>query len=161
MLITAPVSAHTATERAEWHQEWAERVQASGWLTGEFLLERADFNTRHPVTRAPRSARVLKGGVEQWRGLVSKYFPTVEVDRALVVMSCESGGVYSAKNPVSSASGLFQILRLWWGGNIDPFDPEANIKMAASIWRQGNRRAGSGSNWGHWVCQPDGTRWTF
>ncbi len=160
LAVSPPVSAHTAFEVAQWHITWADRVQDAGWLTLPLMADRREFNLRHTTRRAARTGASLVG-VEQWRTLVAEHFPPGEVDNALVVMACESGGAAWAKNPSSSASGLFQILRLWWGGSIDPFDPAANVKLAAHIWQQGNRRAGAGPNWGHWICQPDGTRWTF
>lgn len=70
------------------------------------------------------------------------------------VMACESGGNPLAKNPRSSASGLFQHLaRLWpersvkagWPG-ADIFDPEANIAVAAWLYYYGGGP-------GHWVCK--------
>jgi hypothetical protein len=49
-------------------------------------------------------------------------------------MGYESKGNPNAKNPTSSASGLFQILRFWWEDfGLDPFVPEQNVWMAAQI----------------------------
>ena len=92
-------------------------------------------------------------GVERWRSLVEKYFRPKDVEWALGVMSCESGGNPNAKNAHSSASGLFQHLaRYWpersvkagWGG-ASIWDPEANIAVAAWLLD----KAGKGS----WVCK--------
>lgn len=90
--------------------------------------------------------------VEMWRPLVSEYFAADQVDTALRVMECESGGDPDAKNPNSSASGLFQHLTKYWNSrasaagfpNTSVFNPEANI--AASAWLQRNH------GWYHWSC---------
>ena len=105
-------------------------------------------------TPAPAPSPTYGAGVEQWRGLVEAYFPASGVTWAMRVMKCESGGDPNAKNPSSSASGLFQHLaRYWddrsakagWGGS-DIFDPEANIAVAAWLYS-------GGSGAGHWVCK--------
>lgn len=94
-------------------------------------------------------------GVEQWRPLVAAHFPASQVDTAMRVMACESGGNPSAKNPTSTAAGLFQFLRSTWdwvagvlgfpsydqGG---PYDPQLAVPAAA--WLQAN------GGWQHWVC---------
>lgn len=86
-------------------------------------------------------------GVEQWRGLVSGYFPPSEVERALCIMGHESQGVPTAVNPSSGAAGLFQFIPSTWdnmvpdsiaGGSYAsgaPFVPVANVASAA--WLQG------------------------
>lgn len=93
--------------------------------------------------------------VERWRGLVATYFPPGVVNEALSVMECESRGNPAAINPLSQASGLFQHLPKFWddrsrragvpGGNI--FDPNANVRVAAWLYRQSN-------TWAHWSCKP-------
>ena len=90
--------------------------------------------------------------VEIWRPLIEQYFEADQVDTALRVMACESGGDPDAKNPNSSASGLFQHLAKYWNSRATAarfpgasvFDPEANI--AASAWLQRNH------GWYHWSC---------
>ncbi len=52
--------------------------------------------------------------VTQWRSLVVEHFEPAEVDRAMQVLECESDGDPYAKNPRSSAAGLFQFLRGTW-----------------------------------------------
>jgi len=91
--------------------------------------------------------------VERWRPLVTQYFQASDVEWALRIIACESGGIVTAKNPGSSASGLFQHLARYWpqrsklagweGANI--FDPEANIAVGAWLLD----RNGKGS----WVCK--------
>jgi hypothetical protein len=91
--------------------------------------------------------------VERWRPVVDTYFPEDRVEWALRIMECESRGDPNAKNPNSSASGLFQHLaRLWppraeaagWAG-ADVFDPFANIAVAAWLLENGGTS--------HWECK--------
>lgn len=91
--------------------------------------------------------------VERWRPAVDMYFPADRVDWALRIIKCESHGDPLAKNPTSSASGLFQHLGSLWGKrtaaagweDADIFDPYANIAMAAWLLDNGGP--------GHWVCK--------
>lgn len=84
--------------------------------------------------------------VEEWRDLVEEHFGPVGdaigvpglADEAIEVMQCESKGEPFAKNPRSSASGLFQFLSATWssvsfknGETETVFHPEANISNAA------------------------------
>lgn len=96
--------------------------------------------------------------VEQWRGLVSQYFPSNRVDEALHIMWCESGGDPDAYNPYSGASGLFQFLPSTWATTAGPagfpgadvFDPAANTGSAAWL---ANRYAELGQYyWTAWSC---------
>lgn len=88
-------------------------------------VERASRSSSAPRAVAATTRRYT-GGVERWRSLVARYpWP---VDTALAVMACESGGDPNARNPDSSATGLFQIL----GG---PTDPEANVALAFRMWQ--------------------------
>lgn len=88
---------------------------------------------------------------EGWRPIVELYFQPRHVSRALRVMRCESGGDPWAKNPTSTASGLFQHLGSLWPPraeragweNADVFDPHANIAVAAWLVYEGG-------GWGHW-----------
>lgn len=89
--------------------------------------------------------------VEDWRPLVEQFFAPRHVPRAMRVITCESGGRADAKNPNSTASGLFQHLgSLWperaakagWAG-ADVFDPVANVAVAAwLVYEHGG--------WSHW-----------
>ena len=91
--------------------------------------------------------------VERWRPVVAMYFPDDRVDWALRIIECESHGDPEAKNPRSSASGLFQHLGSLWDertaaagwDDADIFDPFANIAMAAWLLETGGP--------GHWVCK--------
>ena len=78
--------------------------------------------------------------VERWRPIVSIYFPSDRVDWALRIIECESHGDPNAKNPRSTASGLFQHLASLWDERAaaagwpaaDVFDPFANIAVGQS-----------------------------
>lgn len=85
--------------------------------------------------------------VEQYRPLVAKYFPSNEVDNALVIMTHESGGNPNAVSPTND-HGLMQIHAPLWtnffGVTTDQLkDPETNIKLASTIWQRGGWRAWS------------------
>ncbi len=91
--------------------------------------------------------------VEQWRPLVEVYFEPDHVHWALHTIGCESGGNADAKNPTSTASGLFQHLgSLWpsrsaavgWMG-ADIFDPQANIAVGA--WLLEDAPGGGRQHW--------------
>jgi len=91
--------------------------------------------------------------VERWRPIVDMYFPEDRIDWALRIMECESHGDPDAKNPTSTASGLFQHLGSLWEERTvaagregaDIFDPFANIAVAAWLLDNGGP--------GHWVCK--------
>ena len=91
--------------------------------------------------------------VERWRPVADMYFPSDRVDWALRIIECESHGDPEAKNPNSSASGLFQHLGSLWGERTtaagwegaDIFEPFANIAMAAWLFETGGPS--------HWVCK--------
>lgn len=78
--------------------------------------------------------------VEQWRPLVARY--PWDVNTALAIIRCESGGDPNARNPTSSATGLLQIL----GG---PTDPAANIDLGWSMYNQ-PARGGGIRGWTPW-----------
>lgn len=127
-------------------------------------LEEADATYQLALERLEEEQRKRRwtGSVEQWRELVAKYFPPQRVDEALRVMSCESRGNPDAKNPSSSATGLFQFLDGTWAwasvsagwGGYSRLDPEANIAVAAWLVDYSIRTNHPGGAWGHWVCQP-------
>lgn len=100
--------------------------------------------------------------VERWRGLVASYFPPEMVDDALSVMSCESSGVATAKNPDSSATGLFQFIDatwLWIGplahvSGVPRTNPDANVRAAAWLVRHTIEINDQRGPWAHWSCRP-------
>ncbi len=168
LTLTGPAAyAHTDAELDTWRMSWAIRALVGGdWPVME--AEYVDMSRRHPryfglpvphahTARSQRAPRVYTGGVEQWRPLVAAYFRPGDVDRALRIMQCESGGdpniMHDFSNP-ASASGLMQHLGKYWarrsaaagfaGASI--FDPTANVATAAWLRDQPG-------GWGHWECR--------
>ena len=128
--------------------------------------------TSPPTTSAPATTATTSGGggggggpwnhppaVEQWRGLVQKYFPSNRVEEALAILDCESNGDPNAYNPYSGASGLFQFLPSTWESTASKagfagasvFDPEANIGSAA--WLANRYQALGQYYWQPWSCR--------
>ena len=91
--------------------------------------------------------------VADWRPLVERHFLPEDVERALAVIECESGGDPGAANPYSSARGLFQHLGSAWDDRAidaglpgaDIFDPVDNIAVAAWLVYEGG-------GWSHWAA---------
>jgi hypothetical protein len=71
---------------------------------------------------------------------------------ALAVARCESGYNPSAKNPNSTASGVFQFLTSTWAttsyAGYSPFNAWANIHAAYQVFSR------DGYSWREWECQP-------
>ena len=148
------------------------RLELADWrltpeLLDEYVLTRRLINlpplnvAQHatpPAPSVPRQPTPPPASVESWRPLVAVYFHPDHVDRALSVLACESQGNPAARNPRSSAAGLFQFIRSTWdwqagilglptydaGG---PLNPENNIRAAANL-------SNGGASWSHWVCKP-------
>lgn len=102
-----------------------------------------------PKVVKPVSAPVVIEGVEQWRSLVAKYFPSSQINNALRVMKAESGGTYDAEHQNRGGSvdrGLMQINSVHKdkvGGDLQVlFDPEVNIRVASEIYKD--------SGWNAW-----------
>ena len=143
-VMTPPMAEAVAEYKAAQHAEWLE------WFTDINGPWSPQIAHTHPTAETRPPTPTYGPGVAQWRTLVAAYFLPEHVDAALSVMSCESEGNPLAKNPTSTASGLFQFLKAWWSGEwalpaFDPFDPEANIAAAASV-------TGDGTDWGHWFA---------
>jgi len=98
--------------------------------------------------------------VTRWRPLVEEYFPQELVDQALAIIECESNGDPAARNPRSSATGLFQFLSRTWENasgpagfeGASPLDAEANV--AAAAWLVDFSLDAGHSAWKHWTCRP-------
>ncbi len=167
LVLVAVTLLHPVDALDEWMEEWTAAAVDS--FTVETLAEYADMATRHPSFfgrhvhgspgRQTPPARLNVGapaGVEQWRTLVAQWFRPNEVDRALRIMACESGGdpnvMHDYSNP-ASASGLFQHLGKYWAARsaaagfagVSIFDPTANVATAA--WLR------DAAGWGSWVCR--------
>lgn len=85
--------------------------------------------------------------------IIRNVFPDSAEEGAIRVAKCESGLNPAAKNPSSSALGLFQIIRSTWNAYADPgwsrTDPLHNTLVAYRIWRS------DGGSWRQWgVCKP-------
>lgn len=157
VLLPLPASGHSIEEIEAWETDWFSRVEEQDFvLSIELAEEAADFRSRHrwyfyPKPVEARVAPVAYSGpigVEQWRSKVALYFPDDQVDRALRVMACESGGNPSAYNR-SGASGLMQVLSSWADNfgyqPADLFDPDTNLYIASLLYFDGG--------WRHWVCK--------
>jgi hypothetical protein len=76
-------------------------------------------------------------GVERWGPLVATYFQPEDVERTLCLMDFESSGDPEARNPISGASGLMQVMPFWadhFGYDTDAlFDPQVNLEISAWI----------------------------
>ncbi|MFV9671843.1 MAG: transglycosylase SLT domain-containing protein [Acidimicrobiia bacterium] len=131
----------------------AERVVAAAELLAE--SERTAMDALLSTTAIP-----VAGPVERWRPIVEQYFATERIDEALSIIDCESNGDPNARNPRSSASGLFQFLDRTWSHSSEqagfegasPFLPEANI--AAAAWLVEYSLGVGDSPWAHWTCRP-------
>lgn len=147
MLLAAPAAAHSQSAVRDWKTAWTITALHDGFMTRSELSSYLSFTSKHS---APKS-RGMGGNVEQWRPLVQTYFSPDDVDWAMRVMGCESGGNPDAKNPRSTASGLFQHLGSLWPGRSSAagwagssiFDPTANVAVAAWLVYQGGGK-------GHW-----------
>ena len=128
------------------HQARHARVDLITALNGPYIEPGVPYHV-HTVRRS-----VDTGGVDRWRTLAGVWFPPDKVDDALAIIKCESEGDPTAKNPVSSASGLWQFLKGWWLGRwsdavgvFDPLDPVASMRAAAIVSK-------NGTNWGDWAA---------
>ncbi len=90
--------------------------------------------------------------------LIAVYFPAEWRSWALRVSKCESGWLTNAKNPRSTAAGLFQFLRSTWDwvsentGTPD-YDSggvwEVHHQMVNAAWLVDPANGGPS----HWVCK--------
>ena len=110
-------------------------------------------------TESP-TERTEEDAVERWRPLVEEYFAPELVDQALAIIACESEGDPSARNPRSSATGLFQFISRTWANASEAagfagssaLDPKANV--AAAAWLVDYSLESGQSAWEHWTCRP-------
>lgn len=75
--------------------------------------------------------------------LIHRVFRSTHGPRAYCVAKSESGLRPWAKNPHSSASGLFQLIGIHWRGKFNPFNPVLNTLKAYSL-------SHGGTNWAPW-----------
>ncbi len=140
-------------------QAFAEADFLAEWdiATAELLAEseRNAMDALRSTTTIP-----VADPVERWRSIVEQYFAPERIDEALSIIDCESNGDPNARNPRSSASGLFQFLDRTWSHSSEqagfegasPFTPEANI--AAAAWLVEYSLSVGDSPWAHWTCRP-------
>lgn len=148
-------AAFTHTELATIRNQ-VPHLRTVGGLTPDMLRLLTRRLQAPPVPVTPVLAHATGAGaaphsVEHWRPLVATYFAPSDIDRALNTIWCESRGNSNAKNPNSSASGLWQHLATYWtdrsnragipGASI--WDPEASTIVAAWL-------VYSNGGWGHW-----------
>lgn len=114
------------------------------------------FETKTELPEFPKGEYIApKGGVEQYRPLVEKYFPKGEVDNALVIMAHESGGNPNAVSRTND-HGLMQIHAPLWtnffGVTTEQLkDPNLNIELAYKIWDRADGKVGNGQgSWKAW-----------
>jgi len=115
------------------------------------------YRDRETHSDSYRASGTVSVDVERWRTLVETYFPEDWVEWGLRIMQCESKGDPNAKNPESTAAGLFQFLKGTWNwvaveqlgfstyesGAV--YDPELNVRAAAWLLANGGTS--------HWTCK--------
>ena len=86
-----------------------------------------------------------------WTNLVIDHFDNSDLPIALKIIGCESSGVASAKNPTSTATGLWQFISKTWDWvenklNVkgSPKDPHLSTHFAAFLKYE------TSQGWGHW-----------
>jgi hypothetical protein len=133
------VQAHTEDEVNDWYAAWAVQVVEEGGLSTALLDDYRNWRSRHTPrqTYTPRVHRVSPG-VEHWRSLVEAHFAPGNVETMLCLMGYESAGDPYAKNPISSARGLFQIMASIWAPAFDVtyeqlYDPIINTQVARKV----------------------------
>lgn len=103
------------------------------------------------LPRYQPAARGTRPAVARWRQLVEQY--DWDVDEALRVIDCESGGVPSVWNHQGSgAHGLFQLLGWEWKayelyGVWSVADPAVNVGVAYWIWSASGGTFGTSMGW--------------
>lgn len=144
--LLLPMTAHSGDEIVAWLDAWEARVPPGGLSVESPLVDELHvFMERHAdhFNPPPPSPAVRRVGVDRWRDLVARHFPSAEVDRALCIMYHESRGKPDAANTESSARGLMQIMHSLWGPHFGVseqqlYDPETNVRIARKVWdRQG------------------------
>ncbi len=140
---------------------------AAGFAAGGFMI-----GVGRPVETAPTTTTTIaestnstapSGAIQrssylterEVRRLVALYFEPVDVDRAVRIAWCESTFNASSVDVRNGGSGLFHHAAAGWADlasaagwrGADPFDPEANVAVAAHIVYQ------TESSWDTFSCQ--------
>lgn len=154
-MLPLPALGHSADDLDAWRADWFERVEAEPALTVELVTEYQEFMSRHAVIVLPAERRAAAPQAPEYiEALLVSYFQPEDLAWARRVSFCESRWDANAKNPRSSASGLFQHLATYWDSRsesagwagADIFDPEANVAVAAWLFYHGGGPS-------HWVCK--------
>ncbi len=143
MTVANEAAAHTEEELDQWLESW--QTDLNDARSEAAMLEYQDMRARHgwywgdPIVLPHSSFQGIGTDVSQWEPLVMKYFGPELTPTALCVMSYESGGNPGAKNPRSTARGLFQLLASLWAPYFgvsyeDLFDPELNVRLAKQVY---------------------------
>jgi len=129
--------------------EWEEKEKEFEERLKELDEKVTSYNSEKNQSLAMTQPETGVANVEQWRDLVTKYFPEKEVNFALAIMECESGGDPTKMNWEDAkitgypSCGLFQINGPM---NWDCKNPEENVPVAYEKW---SRRG-----WQPWLnCQ--------
>lgn len=137
-MTTLSAQAHTKTGYQDYLEIWAtehtEWDRAAVIELRQFVDDHQYLFTRHQAT--PSVHRGMGADVEQWRDLAYSFFGD-EVETALAVMACESGGNPYAVSRTND-HGLMQINYPTWGGHFglskaDLYDPTTNLWVAKQI----------------------------
>lgn len=154
------------TDEADAKRDVLEELYAAAeeeLAAAEAAVRRADAAYASALDALAKEERRLASlrGAESWRWLVEIYFPEGLVDEALAIIQCESRGNADAKNPRSTAAGLWQFLEgTWswasveagWGGS-SRWDPEASTAVAAWLVQASVETGHRYGRWGHWECR--------
>lgn len=121
-------------------------------------MERLDqINEYIPIVEACADGSVGEwdSDVDRWGPLVASFFRPEDVARALCLMELESAGDPDARNAVSGASGLMQVMPFWAGhfgySPSDLFNPWTNLEVAAVI--RDKQGWGAWSPYGRGMCR--------
>jgi hypothetical protein len=82
-------------------------------------------------------ANSLTGDPGRWRDLAALYFEPGDLDRVVCLIDHESGGNPNARNQVTAAAGLLQVMP-FWADAVDIeydrlFEPEVNLWLSRQI----------------------------
>lgn len=146
---------------------WPALAEVTPEKTGPTWLERKVHELRHERDWLRAERRELRRQVRQLRRASAHRPSSLEAIRLaaiatgaplgemLAVAHCETGGTFDprAKNPTSTASGLFQFLypstwRRTPYRDESVWSPYANALAAGWLWRA------NGGSWREWVCKP-------
>ena len=134
-LLFSPVSLDESPTDEECVDAWATmatlaRQEARRGLTSDRLASLNDL--------LPTFVACTQGdGVDRWGPLVSVYFASEDVERVMCLMGHESNGDPTARNSISGAAGLMQVMPFWashYGVSYKAlFEPALNLEIASWI----------------------------